>query len=78
MRPKQKPANQEGDRNFDCKHYDSCLDHAVKHRWLHWHCGQCSLKAVKKEHDAVQTVPEHEICYELPASISRELHHRYS
>ncbi len=30
-------------RNLYCRHYDACLDHAVKQGWEGWSCLQCPM-----------------------------------
>ncbi|MBI3181425.1 MAG: hypothetical protein HYZ28_04725 [Myxococcales bacterium] len=32
-------------RNLFCRHYDSCLDFAVRQGWLDWTCESCPLLA---------------------------------
>lgn len=36
----------EGDRNFVCDHYVSCLDEAIDRNWVSWTCAECLLVRV--------------------------------
>ncbi len=33
----------DGDRNFVCDHYVSCLDEAIDRNWVSWTCAECLL-----------------------------------
>lgn len=36
-------AGVEAHRNFDCHHYDACLDEAVRQGWQSFTCSKCPL-----------------------------------
>jgi hypothetical protein len=76
MYPKPKPINKEGSRNLGCVHYGVCLDHAVEKHWRHWNCNQCWYKSKKQALDAVRTVQDTTLCYEIPSVLVRRFQQR--
>lgn len=46
------PVHKPGIRHALCDHYESCLDHAVRHYWLYWDCSQCAFN--QREESAIQ------------------------
>jgi hypothetical protein len=77
MRPKRNPVNQPGDRNLECTFYGRCLDFAVQYGWQHWNCGQCFHKSKKLAVDAVRTVPDTSVHYEIPSGLPRRFYERF-
>lgn len=47
-------AGVEAHRNFDCRHYDACLNEAVRCGWQSFTCSKCPLSGL-------QVAPELEI-----------------
>ncbi len=78
MTPSANPTNKTGQRNLQCSYYGDCLDYAVDHRWQSWDCSKCSNRLMQSSSDAVRSVQDSHVCYELPARISREILHRFS
>ena len=78
MTPSAKPTNKTGQRNLQCYYYGDCLDYAVDHRWQSWDCSKCPNRSSKYPSDAVRSVQDAHICYELPARISREVLRRFN
>jgi hypothetical protein len=76
MKPKRKPVNRQGERNIQCAHYGVCLDDAVKRQWQHWECSECAYRSAHESRDAVRTVPDPNVCYELPSQFARQAWHR--
>ncbi len=77
MEPNPHPVKKQGYRNLHCFHYGGCLDHAVKHRWQCWNCSECLHKSSEEPTDAVRTVHDSNLIYELPYKLSREVWHRF-
>lgn len=76
MEPTPNPIHKSGDRNFFCPHYGDCLDHAVDHRWSSWHCCECAYESCQESRGIVQTVPDPDPFYEIPARIQSEVMYR--
>ena len=36
-----RPVNKVGERNYQCREYDSCEAHAGKSEWSVWSCSEC-------------------------------------
>jgi len=72
MRSKANPVKKPGRRNFQCVHYGDCLDYAVASKWESWSCSKCPNRYKKTPTDAVQSVRDGHIRYELPSGMSRE------
>ena len=72
------PVCKPGRRNFQCVHYGNCLDHAVAKQWNSWSCSECPNRYQKTPVDAVRSVGDKHIRYELPQGLSREIWHRFS
>jgi hypothetical protein len=77
MKPRLNPVCKKGERNLYCLYYGDCLDHAVGHRWRHWNCSECSHKFTQEVVNAVRTVDDSNIFYELPPSFSAEVWHTF-
>ena len=77
MKSKRNPVNKQGHRNLQCIHYCTCLDDAVEKGWQYWQCSECAYKSVREPDDAVRTVHDSNVCYELPSNLSRQAWQRY-
>ena len=51
------PRNRPGDRNIDCPHYRSCLDHAAKLLWNYWDCSACKYKLLAQSITVIDCSP---------------------
>ena len=70
MEPFANPSNKLGDRNVDCPHYRSCLDHAVKLTWNYWDCSDCQYKLLTQTTTVIDCSPHNaELFYSLPLEI---------
>lgn len=78
MIPNAKPVNKPGRRNFHCVNYGECLDYAVDCHWDSWSCSDCQNRFQKASVDAVRSVHDSHIRYELPRNLDREVWHRFS
>ncbi len=64
------PINRPGDRNVDCPHYRSCLDHAVKFAWNYWDCSDCDFKVLAESMPILDCSPHNaDLYYSLPNDI---------
>ena len=64
------PINRLGDRNIDCPHYRSCLDHAVKFAWNYWDCSGCDFKMLTQSLPMLDCSPRGaDLYYSLPVEI---------
>ncbi len=77
MTPSANPTNKTGQRNLQCSYYGDCLDYAVDHGWQSWDCSKCSERSRRSPSDAVRSVQDSQVLYELPAGISREVLRRF-
>jgi len=67
------PIHSSGRRNVFCPYYDECLDLAVEGRWRSWNCSQCYFESSREVVSGIQTVPDPDVCYELPGGYYSEL-----
>ena len=44
MRKFRPTISNKGGRNLFCRHYDRCLDYAIKKAWDSWNCTKCDFK----------------------------------
>ncbi|MBW2108594.1 MAG: hypothetical protein JRI36_08030 [Deltaproteobacteria bacterium] len=77
MKPKPHPVNRRGRRNLECFRYGTCLDYVVKQGWQHWDCSKCTYRSVREPDDAVRTVHDTDVCYELPPAFARNVWQRF-
>ncbi len=77
MKETPSPVRKKGERNIYCPKYGDCLDHAVAHRWRYWDCSECSFKLIQEATQAVMTVNESNILYELPTAFCRDIWQRW-
>jgi len=75
MKPLANPVNRPGDRNVDCPHYRSCLDHAVKFSWNYWDCSDCVFRVLSQALPMVDCSPRSaDLYYSLPSEIYSKIH----
>lgn len=44
MECKPNPVYKVGQRNYECPHYDCCVDHGLKNQWQYWTCSHCASR----------------------------------
>ena len=75
MEYKPNPTCKSGFKNIYCPYYGFCLDHAAKHFWNFWECGDCVYRSVKKPFEVEHFLDNDEIPY---CSLSPEIYQKLS
>ena len=71
------PIGKKGERNIYCPNYGDCLDHAVENKWRAWSCAECSCKLLQEATQAVRTVSDSNVLYELPPNFAQDVWQRW-
>jgi hypothetical protein len=58
-----KPLQRKGERNVFCPFYKGCLDHAVRHSWPYWDCGDCQYKLDQRARPEMKLMVGHSVEY---------------